>query len=114
MSTFGWQNDQFKSFFPEGLSKPASKTPQPSSAASTNNTGAIAGGVIDGVAAAVILATLAWLYVRKRRRRQQPVELKEETTTIDPYKDTVEVYAGLTSTHASELWTGRERWKTDA
>ncbi|KAK5800805.1 hypothetical protein VI817_003017 [Penicillium citrinum] len=54
----------------------SSTTPTPTttqsaeSSSSTTNTGAIAGGVVGGVAGAAILIALAWYFIRRLRKSQ--------------------------------------------
>ncbi|GFF28281.1 hypothetical protein IFM46972_02306 [Aspergillus udagawae] len=64
---------------------PASTTTQPPGASSKTNTGAIAGGVVGGVAGVALIAFLVW-WLFNRRTKRQPVLHGPQVVPVTPYK----------------------------
>lgn len=77
-SSVTWNDPDLQSYFSAGLS--ASASPPTSTNPNRNHVGAIAGGVIGGIAVLCLLATLAyWLVLRRRVRRQPTNESHSES-----------------------------------
>jgi hypothetical protein len=70
----GWQENDLANYFKKPYTAPtrsATRSLPSSSSGSKPNVGAIAGGVVGGVVALVVIAALAWFFLRRRRRQNQ-------------------------------------------
>jgi hypothetical protein len=74
---------------------------------STSNTGAIAGGVVAGVAGITIIALAVWLLMRRRKRNatvDNPYQHQQDVVYVqDKYRYDDEPHGELPAEHAREL-----------
>ncbi|KAJ5827397.1 hypothetical protein N7447_004160 [Penicillium robsamsonii] len=88
--------------------RPATATPTPTNNANTDtshsNTGAIAGGVVGGVAGVAILIALAWCLLRRRRRQAQDSQSAQRPPVpVSELSDSTRVTELSDSTRVTEL-----------
>lgn len=107
----GWTDQGLKTVFstPRKVVTPT-PTPDPSRSSSKTNTGAIAGGVVGGIALLILLALLAIFLRRRRRKAHAPHELHNTSTAspahgeLDTEKKRAELQA-VNENEPAELFT---------
>ncbi|KAG6995719.1 hypothetical protein G7Y79_00042g078240 [Physcia stellaris] len=109
-----WNDDAVRDFFRQsGSPKPGSTLPATNTSGVNKSTsppiGAIAGGVVGGLAAICILATLLFWSLRRRRRNQHPgLHAQELPDSSEPPK-----FELLVPERRHEAGDGRPAWEMD-